>query len=88
MITKGRFINWQFNGAEVVAGIFTVVVASVGVTLWSVSTFQSKSDAAEMKIQLQREISDVRAEVASIRSNIEAVAKDTAYIRGRLEPKN
>lgn len=50
MDTKGRFIDWRFSAAELIAGMLSLTSIAVGITLWSVSTFQSKDDAIEVKI--------------------------------------
>lgn len=87
MDAQGRFIDWRFSGAELIAGIVSLTVFAVGITLWSVDKFQSKSDAQDMKAQLERRLDRVENDVSSMRTSLDGVAKNVEYIRGRLEPK-
>jgi hypothetical protein len=87
METKGRFIEWRFSPIETAGAAFSLASVCVGITLWSVSTFQSKVDAQEVKVHLEKRIENIEAQMATMRMSLEAVARDTSYIRGRLEPK-
>lgn len=87
MDTRGKFLEWRFSPIETVGAAFSLATMAVGITLWSVTTFQSKSDAAEMKFNLERRIESIEAQMSTMRSSLEVVARDTAYIRGKLEPK-
>lgn len=87
MDTKGRFIDWRFSAAELIAGMLSLTSIAVGITLWSVSTFQSKDDAIEVKMQLERRMDSLEGQVNTMRLSLEGVARDTSWIRGRLEPK-
>lgn len=70
-----------------IAGAVTATALAVSITLWSVSTFQSKADAAEMKVQLERRIDSMEGRLNAVQVTVSGVAVDVSYIRGRLEPK-
>ena len=88
METKGRFIDWRLSMAETISGIITATGLTAGILLWSIKTYQSKEDAVEMKRQLEKRIEGVEAQITTMRTSLENVARDTSYIRGRLEPKS
>lgn len=87
MDTRGKFLDWRFSPIETIGAAFSLATMAVGITLWSISTFQSKSDAQEMKINLEKRIESIENQMVTMRSSLEVVARDTAYIRGKLEPK-
>lgn len=85
---NGRMMGWRFSIVEMVGFGFSVGAVTVAITLWSVSTFQTKVDAVAVKQDFDRQVESLKVEVATLRAGIDAVAKDVSYIRGRLEPKN
>jgi hypothetical protein len=85
MDTKGKFIEWRFSPIETAGAAFSLASICVGITLWSVSTFQSKVDAAEVKVHLEKRIENIEAQMVTMRTSLEAVARDTSYIRGKIE---
>jgi hypothetical protein len=87
MDTRGKFIEWRFSPIETLGAAFSLASVAVGITLWSVSTFQSKVDAAEVRTHLEKRIESIEAQMTTMRASLEVVARDTSYIRGRLEPK-
>lgn len=87
METKGKVLEWRFSIMETVSAALSLASLAVGITLWSMSTFQRKDDAVEMKAHLERRIDGVESEMRNMRASVEGVAKDVSYIRGRLEPK-
>lgn len=87
MDTRGKFLDWRFSPIETIGAAFSLATMAVGITLWSISTFQSKSDAQEMKVNLEKRIESIENQMVTMRSSLEVVARDTAYIRGKLEPK-
>jgi vacuolar-type H+-ATPase subunit I/STV1 len=87
MDTRGKFIEWRFSPVETIGAAFSLASVCVGITLWSVSTFQSKQDAQEVKTHLERRIENIEAQMNTIRTSLEHVARDISYVRGRLEPK-
>lgn len=84
MDTKGSLANWKISLPESIALVATVV----SVTLWAQSTFQSKDDAKEIKLQFENRLSKVESELVNLRNDISEVAKDTQFIRGKLEGAN
>jgi hypothetical protein len=87
METKGKIIEWRFSIMETFGAALSMASLAVGITLWSIATFQRKEDAIEIKIQLERRIDVIESEVRVMRASVEGVAKDVSYIRGRIEPK-
>lgn len=88
MEAKGRFFDWRFSPVEMIGFGFSIATVAVSITLWSVSTFQSKQDAIEVRQQIERRIDAIESQVNTMRQSLENVARDTSYIRGRLEPKS
>lgn len=73
---------------------FAVAATAVAVTLWITSNYQSKSAAKDLEDRMNRELEEVRGSLTSlwnkvneVQGNMMGIAKDVAYIRGRLEPK-
>jgi hypothetical protein len=85
--TRGRILDWRFSLAETAMGMVSIATLAVGITTWSLSTFQSKQDASEMKQQFERRIEGVEGEMRVMRSSLDRIAGNVEYIRGRLEPK-
>ena len=81
METRGSIANWRMTLAE---GII-LASGAIGIMLWSMSTFQKKDDADETKKALQERIHVVELEISSLRRDVSEVAKDTQYIRGRIQ---
>lgn len=69
---KGSVLRWRLTLSESIA----LAVACVGVTLWMSARFQTKEDAAKLELR-----------VSAMESNMNQIAVDVSYIRGRLEPK-
>lgn len=84
MELKGGILAWKLSLAESIAFATTIVT----ILLWVNSTFQSKVEAIEIKKALEDRVSRVELELSNLRRDINAIAVDTSYIRGRLEPKN
>jgi hypothetical protein len=80
-------IGWRFNLGETLGFGFSLASVAVAITLWSVTNFQSKVDAAEEKHSMEKRIEAVEIQMVLVRSSVDSVAKDVSYIRGRLEPK-
>ena len=64
----------------------SIVTAAVGITLWSISTFESKASASQYRVTLERRVDGLEKEVNTIRETLGRVAIDVSYIRGRMEP--
>ena len=79
MEQKGAMLQWRLTLAETFAFGVTIATSVYFVT----EKFQSKDDAAK----LERRIERVESEITSLRFEISSIAKDTAYIRERIEPK-
>lgn len=84
METKGSILGWKLNLAESIA----MAITAVSIVLWANSTFQDKFDAIEVKKALEERVSRVELELSNLRRDINSIAVDTSYIRGRLEPKS
>lgn len=76
----------NFKLRELIGFGVTVASVTIAVVLWVFSTFQSKAEAREVKVQFDMRLSKVEAELSGMRAEIQDVARDTSYIRGRLEP--
>ena len=82
-----KLSGWRFSLVETAGFAFSLASVAVAITLWTVSTFQSKDEAKEIKAQLESRIVSIEAETRALRDSMNGVAKDVSYIRGRLEPK-
>lgn len=70
--------DWRFNFIEMIGFAISFSTLAVGITLWSISTFQFKHDAVEDKKNMDTRVSNLEM----ITSNI---AIDVSFIRGRME---
>lgn len=62
-----------------------LAAGAISIVIWSMATFQKKDDAEEAKKALQERIRIVELEISSLRRDVSDVAKDTQYIRGRIQ---
>lgn len=85
MNIQGKIIKWSIE--EVVAFAVTVASITTAIILWSISNFQSKSEADSLKRDINERMSKVELEVQILRSSVGQISVDVSYIRGRLEPK-
>lgn len=85
METKGKVRDWTLSIPEAVGALGSSIALAVAVTVYSLTTFQSKEAAAEMKKDIERRIDSVESEIQTIRASIDGVAKDVSYIRGKIE---
>lgn len=85
MNVQGKIIKWSIE--EVVAFAVTVASITTAVILWSISNFQSKDEANDLKNTVNERLSKVELEVQILRSSVGQISVDVSYIRGRLEPK-
>lgn len=86
MNVQGKIIKWSIE--EVAAFAVTVASITTAVILWSISNFQSKEEANDLKANLTDRLSKVELEVQILRSSVGQISVDVSYIRGRLEPKS
>ncbi len=84
---NGRLMSWRFSIVETIGFGFSLASIAVGITLWSMSTFQSKEEAASVKLNLEQRVIALEGEMRELRASMQNVARDVAYIRGVLEPK-
>lgn len=84
MELKGNVLSWKLSLIESIA----MATTAVSIVLWANSTFQDKADAIEVKKALEERVSRVELELSNLRRDINSIAVDTSYIRGRLEPKS
>ena len=85
MNVQGKIIKWSIE--EVVAFAVTVASITTAIILWSISNFQSKQEANDLKNTVNERLSKVELEVQILRSSVGQISVDVSYIRGRLEPK-
>ena len=85
MNVQGKIIKWSIE--EVAAFAVTVASITTAIILWSISNFQSKQEANELKSVVNERLSKVELEVQILRSSVGQISVDVSYIRGRLEPK-
>lgn len=85
MNVQGKIIKWSVE--EVAAFAVTIASITTAVILWSISNFQSKDEANDLKANLNDRLSKVELEVQILRSSVGQISVDVSYIRGRLEPK-
>lgn len=76
----GNLLKWKLTLAETLAFGATLTV----IVTWMSTNYQSKSEALKLENRIER----VEFEMTQMRSGIETIAKDTAYIKGRLEPRS
>lgn len=88
METRGRFIEWRLSMAETISAVITAAGLTASIILWSAANFEEKGHAAETKVQLERRMEAIEVQMGTMRVSLETVARDTSYIRGRLEPKS
>ena len=85
MNVQGKIIKWSIE--EVAAFAVTVASITTAIILWSISNFQSKQEANDLKNTVNERLSKVELEVQILRSSVGQISVDVSYIRGRLEPK-
>lgn len=85
MNVQGKIIKWSIE--EVVAFAVTVASITTAIILWSISNFQSKAEANDLKQTVNERLSKVELEVQILRSSVGQISVDVSYIRGRLQPK-
>lgn len=88
METRDKVLEWRFTTLETLGAALSLASLAVGITLWSIATFQSRVEAIETKRELSMRIDSVEMQVQTVRTSMEGVAKDVSYIRGRLEPRS
>jgi sensor domain CHASE-containing protein len=75
-------LKWRLSLAETVAACFTIA----SLTLWLTTYFQSKADANERFAQVDARVFSVEKRLDNMQDNMNRIAVDVSYIRGRLEP--
>ena len=85
MNVQGKIIKWSIE--EVAAFAVTIASITTAIILWSISNFQSKQEANDLKNTVNERLSKVELEVQILRSSVGQISVDVSYIRGRLEPK-
>ena len=88
METRGRFIEWRLSMAETISAVITAAGLTASIIMWSMARFEEKDHAVETKVQLEKRMEAIEAQMGTMRLSLETVARDTSYIRGRLEPKS
>lgn len=75
----------RFTPQEFITAGITLTVFAVSITLWSVSTFQTKAAAADIEVRVDKRFDSQKMRLDSIQNSLNGVATDVAYIRGRME---
>lgn len=83
MTLSNRLISWKLTLTETIA----IVSLAVSGVVWANSTFQDKATAAKAEIASDARVARLELEVSIMRRDLTDIAKDTNYIRGRLEPQ-
>lgn len=81
---RNQLLDLFVSGRDTLAIIGTIV----GIVVWSLSYFQSKTDAAAAEERTNHRVEKVETKMDDLTKGVADVAKDTSYIRGRLEPKS
>jgi len=81
------FSTFRFSIYEVIAGMVSLTSLAVGITIWSITTFQTKEAGLEYKIQMEKRLDLLELEMRTLKQGIHDVARDVSWIRGKLEPK-
>ena len=79
MEQTGNLLKWKLTLAETLAFGATLTV----IITWMSTNYQSKSEALKLENRIER----VETEISQMRDGIDNIARDTAYIKGRLEPR-
>lgn len=89
-MNKTTLLQWRLSLAETI----TLAGVAVSITLWLGTQFQSRKDAEAMerRYQAQQAINDgrftkIEGRLDNVSTNVNQIAVDVSYIRGRLEPK-
>lgn len=64
---------------------FSVASISVAITMWVVTTFQTKADASKIEEALNKSIEEQELRLNSIFNDIFQIKNDVSYIRGKLD---
>ena len=81
------FHTFRFSAYEVLAGMTSLAGLAVGITLWSMTTFQTKEASNEKRAIIDRRLDQMESEVRQLNNVITGVAIDVSYIRGRMAPE-
>lgn len=73
-------LAWKLSLAETLS--FGITVAAL--VIFATSNFQSKEDG----YKLEKRIDRLENELSNMRTILNQISSDLAYIRGRLEPKD
>jgi hypothetical protein len=73
---------------ELITACAITASTAVGIALWAVYTFQSKTDAQKVEDGITQWIQRLEGEVGTTRVGVEQIKADVSYIRGRLEPRD
>jgi hypothetical protein len=86
-VQGNSFHTFRFSAYEVVAAMVSLSTMAVGITLWSMTTFQTKESGLEHKIQIEKRLDLLEMEMRVLKQGIHDVARDVSWIRGKLEIK-
>ncbi len=76
-MTKEKFIEFASFGLSVAS-------ISVGITLWAITTFQTKADASDYELKMDKKNQELTQEIILLRQNIDKMGRDISYIRGKI----
>jgi hypothetical protein len=81
------FKTFRFSAYEVIAAMVSLATMAVGITLWSISTFQTKEEYRERQLVVERRLDILESQMRAMNDTISGVARDVSYIRGKIETK-
>lgn len=81
-------LQWRFSIIESFGLAFSLCSVAVSITLWSVTTFQSKADASVAKIEGEQRVEKIELEIREVRQTLFRIQSQTSFIAGRMGFKN
>lgn len=85
MELRGRkVLDWRFSIVETAGFAFSLTSLAVAITVWSLTTFQSKAEAIEASSQTERRIEKIDIEMNEVRNALYRIQSQTAFIAGRM----
>lgn len=70
-----------------ITGVVSFMGCVVALTWWVSVTFFTKEEARALEVRTDQKVIGVQNQVDRISGTVEQVARDTAFIRGKLEGK-
>jgi len=80
-------IQWRFTIIETIGAAFSLATVAVAITLWSIATFQSRSEAQGEMQNTQSRLDRQQDNITRMQDKIDQIKDDVSFIRGKLESK-